>query len=336
MTAHRPITVAGAGSIGCFVGGLLATHGHNVTLLARPRISEQIIANGLRLTDFGGLDRNVAAFDITLSADPASLATAEIILVTVKTADTGSIAQMIADHAPKTATVISLQNGMDASAMLRAKLPDHDVRAAMVPFNVVPVADARYHRASNGDIVIAAGKGHLAADLSSPDLVFTESDAIAPVQWGKLLINLNNALNALSGLNLQAQLLQRPWRRLMADQMAEALRVLKAHGIAPKSTLPVPMSVVPWVLRLPTPIFSRVASRMLTIDPTARASMSYDLAAGKPTEIDALQGVIIRMGTAKSVPTPLCSRVAEALRQVEANAKAGAAGVPRLAPSDLS
>ena len=332
MTQSGRIVVAGAGSIGCFVGGVLAAHDAPVTLLARPRIMNQIRSNGLHLTDFGGLDLRVAPEDLTLSATPDCLSDASLILVTVKTADSAAIATAIKAHAPKDATIISLQNGVEAYDILRAHLPEMDIRAGMVPFNVVPKGPGGFHRATSGDIVIGTGQGALDQALSSEDLNFTETMRIRDVQWGKLLINLNNALNALSGLTLQAQLLDRPWRRVMARQMAEALGVLKAHGVSPVSTTPLPIGLIPWVLRLPTPLFSKVAARMLTIDPHARTSMSYDLEAGKPTEIDAIQGQIIRMGQEKSIPTPLCAEVADRICAAEAAGK----GLPHLKASEFS
>ena len=331
MTDKQPIVVAGAGTIGCFVGGLLAARGRDVTLLARARVIDQINEHGLHLTDFNGMDRRIPAQDLTLTDDPACLKQAAIVLVTVKTSDTAAMAREISLNTPQNAVVISLQNGLEAAQTLRDILPDHDLRAGMVPFNVVPVGPAAYHRSTSGDIVIEAGQMALADRLSQPDLVIVESDDIAAVQWGKLLINLNNALNALSGMTLQAQLLSRPWRCIMAAQMAEALKVLKAHGIRPKSTTPLPAGMIPFVLRLPTPIFQRIAAKMLTIDPTARTSMSYDLEGGKPTEIDALQGLIIKMGVENSVPTPLCTRVLHHVSQAQAVGQ----GLPCLSPTDI-
>ena len=154
MTDRRPIVVAGAGAIGCFVGGMLAAHGHDVTLLVRPGVAGQIRKHGLRLTGFDGLDQQVPAASLTLSQDPACLAEAGIVLVTVKTDDTADIARLVAQHTPALSTIVSLQNGLDAAEILREVLPLHDVRAGMVPFNVVPHGDGRYHRATSGDIEI--------------------------------------------------------------------------------------------------------------------------------------------------------------------------------------
>ncbi len=308
------IVIAGAGSIGCYCGALLADAGHMVTLLGRARVLDPIREQGLTVTDFSGFSLTVPATSLTLSTDPTCLAEADLIIVTVKSGATEDMAALIAAHASQSAPVLSWQNGMENARTLRAALPNHDVRAGMVPFNVVPTGPAAYHRATSGDIVIQAGPGSVAEHLTSARLPITESDQIEAVQWGKLVINLNNALNALSGLALVDQLTDRSWRRLMADQMAEALSVLKAAGYPVASTTPLPAWMTPHILRLPTPLFKRIASKMLTIDPSARTSMAYDLSAGLPTEIDSLQGEIIRLGQSLNKPTPINSRVAELIR----------------------
>ncbi len=309
------VVIAGAGSIGCYCGALLANAGHDVTLLGRARILDPIRDKGLTVTDFSGLRRHLEASELTLTEDPACVAGAELIVVTVKSGATAEMARQIAKSTPKAAPVLSWQNGMENARTLRAALPDHDVRAGMVPFNVVPTDPAGFHRATSGEIVIQSGPGKLGQTLSNSDLPVVESDDIDAVQRGKLVINLNNALNALSGLSLKDQLLDRNWRRLMADQMAEALSVLRSAGHPVGSTTPLPAWMTPYILRLPTPLFTRIAARMLTIDPSARTSMAYDLMAGRPTEIDSLQGEIIRLGAENGVPTPICAQVRELINQ---------------------
>lgn len=304
------IVIAGAGSIGCYCGALLAAAGHRVTLLGRARILDPIRTQGLTVTDFNGLRKTIPADHLILSEDPGCLAKADLIIVTVKSGATPQMAALIADHAPPNTPVLSWQNGLNNAQTLRAALPNRDIRAGMVPFNVVPAGQATYHRATSGEIIIETGPGTLAEKLTSADLPVQESAEIETVQWGKLVVNLNNALNALSGLTLHAQLRDRDWRRLMADQMAEALAVLKAADIPAASTTPLPVWMTPHILRLPTPLFTRIAAKMLTIDPSARTSMAYDVMAGRTTEIDSLQGEIIRLGAETGVATPLCIRVA--------------------------
>ncbi len=335
------IVIAGAGAIGCFCGGLWAAAGHSVTLLGRPRILGPIAQRGLTLTDFAGLKEQLEARQLTCSDNPAVLAEADLVVVAVKSSATAEMGHLIAQYAPPDAPVFSFQNAMTNAALLGQMLPGRDLRAAMVPFNVVPAEGAEagppgyqqpgYHRASSGEIMIAAGRGHWGRLLSVPGLPVVETPDITGVQWGKLLINLNNALNALSGLPLMTQLQSRHWRQLMADQMAEALRVMRAAGLKPISTTPLPVWMSPHILRLPNWAFTRIAAQMLTIDPTARSSMAQDLMQGRTTEVDALQGEIQRLGLAHGVQTPICDVVIQLIRQAEMKK----AGLPKLQPGQI-
>ncbi|MEL7092009.1 MAG: 2-dehydropantoate 2-reductase [Pseudomonadota bacterium] len=313
MAPRRPrIAVAGAGSIGCFVGGLLALAGHDVRFLGRARIIDAA-RGGLRLTGFDGLDAVLEAPH--MSDDPgAVLSGADLVLVCVKTADTAGIATQIASHAPG-AQVISLQNGIGNAGALRAALPGADVRAAMVPFNVVARGPAHFHRGTSGDIVVEAGP---LPDLGTPHLAWRQSDRIEAVQWGKLLINLGNAVNALADIPLREQLRDRAWRRIMAAQMAEALSVLRAAGIRPaRSTAAAPW-LIPHILRLPDALFTRIAAQMLTIDAEARSSMWEDLTLRRPTEIDALQGVIVGLAAEHGLDAPINARLLALVKAAEA------------------
>jgi 2-dehydropantoate 2-reductase len=326
MNSERPIGIAGAGSIGCFVGGMLAAGSRRVALLARPRVIGEIEAHGLRLTSFDGFDRRLAANQLALSDNPDVFADAGVVLVTVKSADTAEMAGIIAKHAPEDAVVVSLQNGVGNAALLREKLPRRRVLGGMVPYNVIALGEGRYHRATSGDIVIERDAAGTAEALSVPGLQMR-----AGVQWGKLLFNLNNALNALADLPLRQQLAQRSWRRLYADQVAEALAAIKAEGIRPVSTAPLPVSLMPPLLRLPDALFEIVLGRTMKIDPEARSSMWEDLQRGRRTEIDYLQGVITEIAARRGLAAPLSRRIVALIRKAEADGK----GSPGLTPEQI-
>ena len=327
MSDGPRIAIAGAGSIGGFVGGVLAQAGFDVRFLARPRLVDAVAATGLRLTGYDGLD--LCLTDVVVSDDPAAvLAGADLVLVCVKSGDTEAMGHLIAAHAPTSAQVISLQNGVANAACLRDVLPGWDVRAGMVPFNVVSDAPGRYHRATSGDILVEAGP---LPDLSTPHLTWRAVADIEAVQWGKLLINLGNAVNALADMPLLDQLQDRAWRRLMADQMAEALRVLHAAGITPAKTTAVAPRLIPHILRLPTPLFRVIAAAMLTIDAQARSSMWDDLTQGRKTEIDALQGAILQLADRYGRQAPLNARMRSLIRAAE---QAGN-GPPGLSPREI-
>ncbi len=327
----RRIAVLGAGSIGCFVGGMLARGGHSVTLVARPRIIDEITRNGLRLTSADGVDDIVSAGRLTLSESPGVLADADTVLLTVKSNDTADAADLIARHGAPSAIVISLQNGVSNADVLRVKLPGRTVLAGMVPFNVQSQGDGRFHRATSGDIVVERDAAGTAAALSVAGLKLRATGNIAGVQWGKLVLNLNNALNALSGLPVRAQLAQRPWRMVMADQWAEALGVLRAAGITIVSATPVPAAWTPFLLRLPDPLFEAILGRTMTIDASARSSMSDDLLRGRRTEIDYLQGVIVDLARRHGIDAPLSHRVVALIKQAEA----AGGGLPKLTPQQV-
>jgi 2-dehydropantoate 2-reductase len=331
MIPDRPIGIAGAGSIGCFVGGMCAATGRRVALLARPRVIQEIEAGGLRLTSFEGFDRTIAASGLTLSDDPAIFGDAGAVLVTVKSADTAEMADIIAKHAPADAVVVSLQNGIGNVAVLRQRLPGRRVLAGMVPFNVVSAGAGRFHRSTSGDIVIEQDDSGTAAQLSVPGLTMRPSQNIAGVQWGKLLLNLNNALNALGDLPLRKQLAQRPWRMLFADQMAEGLAAIRAEGITPVSSTPIPAGWTPPLLRLPDAIFEALLGRTMKIDPEARSSMWEDLRRGRPTEIGYLQGVITEIADRRGLQVPLSRRIVALIRRAEAAGK----GSPGLTPEQI-
>lgn len=331
MITDKPIGIAGAGSIGCFVGGMLALAGRRVTLLARPRVIQEIEANGLHLTSFEGFDRQIAANALTLSGDIKTFSDAGMVLVTVKSPDTAEIADLIARHAPADAVIVSLQNGISNVAELRQRLPGRRVLAGMVPFNVIAPGPGRFHRATSGDIVIEQDAEATADQLSVPGLKMRATDNIAGVQWGKLLLNLNNALNALAGVPLRQQLAQRSWRRLFADQMAEGLAAIAAERIKPVSSTPIPPRWMPHLMRLPDALFAMLLGGAMKIDPEARSSMWEDLQRGRRTEIDYLQGVITAIADRHGLQAPLSRRIVALIKSAEAGGK----GSPQLTPDQI-
>jgi 2-dehydropantoate 2-reductase len=331
MVAGPTIGIAGAGSIGCFVGGMLAAGGRRVALLARPRVIAEIAAHGLRPTSFEGFDQTITRDRFALSENPSFFADAAIVLVTVKSADTAAMADVVARYAPSDVVVVSLQNGVGNTAVLRERLPGRRVLGGMVGFNVIALGQGRFHRATSGSVVIAQDAAHTAEKLSVPGLSVQSTDNIDGVQWGKLLLNLNNALNALADLPLRRQLAQRPWRRLFADQVAEGLAAIRAEGIKPVSSTPIPIAWMPSLLRLPDSIFEALLGRTVKIDPEARSSMWEDLKHGRRTEIDYLQGVITEIAGRRGLEAPLSRRIVELIRQAERDAR----GSPGLTPEQI-
>lgn len=330
------IVVAGAGSVGCYIGGCLALAGRNVALFGRLALMDRIEQRGLRVTDLEGRDRAVAKGKIEVQTDAEiALGDTGYVLVTVKSGATDDMASLIDEFAPPDAVIISLQNGVRNVQRLRSAMKrPREILTGMVPFNVVLATDEtqlRVHKATQGSVLIERGVAGLAELMNVDGCATCETEDMRGVLWGKLLLNLNNALNALSGLPLAQELSDRRWRRLLAQQMDEALRVMRKAGIKPTKLAAAPPGVVPIVLRLPDRLFALVAKQMLAVDPHARSSMWDDLHKGRITEISEFQGVIAELGRKHQIATPLTDRIIALVLEAE-QARCGA---PALTPYEI-
>ncbi|WP_439572841.1 2-dehydropantoate 2-reductase [Phreatobacter sp.] len=336
VPAGRPaFIVVGAGAIGCHVGGRLAASGARVVFLAHDRSRMALAARGLSVTDLDGSRFDLAPQSLHLAGTPAEAALqaggGPFVLLCVKGPSTEAAAAGIAAVLPPGTPVLSLQNGVDNPARIRSAAPGLVVLAGMVPFNVAlsmeDGAPVTAHRGTSGDL---HAEDHPAVRAVAPafaaaGLPLTLSSDMAAVQWGKLLLNLNNPVNALSGLPLKRQLLDPDYRRVLAALQAEALAVMKAAGIRPAKIGAAPPALIPTILRLPTWAFSRIAASMLSIDERARSSMLDDIEAGRPTEIDDLCGAIVRMAERAGAAAPLNSLMIEWIRHLRAGEHAAGA-----------
>lgn len=343
------VVVLGAGSIGCYLAGcVLASYSasndtNNVTggpntglslkLIGRPRLQNDIVCSGLTLTDWQGRSEKVPSNAINFMCDYDGLASADFIFLCVKSQDTHSAAQIIKAHAKSDAVVISFQNGV-ANGDILASLLTQPIIKGMVPFNVFYQGNGHFHCGTEGRLAIedplsvCAPVVQLFEDARLPVTVYSD---ISGVQYGKLIMNLNNAVNALSGIPLKQQLGDRSYRLVMAQVLKEALLVFKAEGIEPARTGKVIPKLMPTIMRLPNFLFSIVAASTLKIDPQARSSMYEDLQLGRTTEIDFLNGEIVRLGEKNKIPTPVNSNIVALIKQAQGtNSKS-----PMLAASQL-
>jgi 2-dehydropantoate 2-reductase len=133
-------------------------------------------------------------------------------------------------------------------------------------------------------------------------------------------------VNALSGIPLKAELSQRAYRRSLALLIDEALMILRIAGIHPAKVARVGPRLLPVLLGLPDAAFKRVAAAMLRIDPEARSSMWEDLQAGRRTEVDYLNGAVVKLAESLGRAAPANRRMIELIRNAEADAPAALPG----------
>jgi len=314
------ISILGAGSVGCFIGGAWASAGLPIRFIGRARIGEAIRADGLTLTDYAGWRVRLAPDQVDFATAPEALAEAEIVIVSVKSIATAEAAQQIAGHAREGALVISFQNGVSNVDALRAALGSRfEVVQGTVPFNIAYLGHGRFHKGVAGDLIVqeTPRTRTLAEQIGSGPARLRLADDMTGIAWGKLLINLNNAVNALSGRTLLEQLKERDYRRVVAASIVEALELLEAAGIEPAQSGPIPPRLLPHAIAAPNLIFNNLFLKVQKIDAKARSSMADDIRAGRPTEIDHLNGEVVALAARLGKRAPVNSAIVALIKQAE-------------------
>ncbi|MEN9903677.1 MAG: 2-dehydropantoate 2-reductase [Pseudomonadota bacterium] len=280
------IAIMGAGGVGSYYGGLLARAGCSVTLIARAGHAEAVRRAGLRLqtTSF---DQTVA---IDADTDPQAVAGADWVLVCVKAGDTEGAAKAMAPHLRDDALVLSLQNGIDNAERLQALLPLQRVEPVLVYAAVELAGPGHVRHHGRGELVIGIGPDSdaVAAFFKHAGVPVEVLPDIRVAQWSKLMVNCAyNALSAISRLPY-GRMIQGPGvEATMREAVAECLAVARAEGV-----------------ELPADSWERVRA-LADAMPTQQSSTAQDLARGRRSEIDHLNGHVVRRGEALGVPTPV-------------------------------
>lgn len=286
-TEVRPLKVAvmGAGAVGCYFGGMLARAGNEVTFIARPQHVEAIARDGLRM-ETRTFHEYVRARAV---GEPSGVSEADVVLFCVKSMDTESAGRQLRPYLRPDALVLCLQNGVDNADRLRAVLPDHEVAAAVVYVATEMAGPGHLKHHGRGELVIepSFASESVAQALVAAGVPTEISSNVRGALWLKLILNCAyNAVSAIAqrpyGENVQSEGI---WD-VMRDVVDECLAVAKADGIQ-------------------MPADAHVANRKLVETmPSQYSSTAQDLARGKPTEIDYLNGYIVRRGEALGVATP--------------------------------
>ncbi len=312
------VTVIGAGVVGCYMGGRLAPHAE-VTLVGRAEVLDPIRINGLTVDSLDGELLHVPSDRLSLAESPESVRHADVVLVCTKARSTAAATSQFVHYLRHDAVVVGLQNGLHSADTIRDEVDITPVVAGVVPFNVARTGPASFRRTSTGEFVMDAHPraAPLARALRDAGVPVRTTDDMQAVLHGKLLLNLNNAIQALSGLPLRTELLDRDLRQCVSLCQMETNRVFTAVGVVPRVPLAVPAAVLPVVMRFPTPLFRSLAHALLRIDATGTSSMHDDLRRGRPTEIDVIQGEVVRMAARLGMTAPASERVVQLVHEAE-------------------
>jgi 2-dehydropantoate 2-reductase len=279
------VAVMGAGAVGCYYGGMLARAGREVVLIGRPQHVEAVRRDGL-LMDTKSFREHVR---IDTCLDASGVRGAQLVLCCVKSTDTANAAAEMAPHLAPDAIILSLQNGYDNAARLQALL-GRPVFPAVVYVATEMAGPGHLKHHGRGELVIGpfAGSAAVVALFAAAGVPVQVSDNVAGALWTKLIVNC--AYNALSAITQMPYGLIAPGEGVagvMEDVVAECLAVAAADGV----TVPGDMSEA----------VAGIARTMAT----QTSSTAHDVARGKPSEIDHLNGYVVRRGEALGIATPV-------------------------------
>jgi 2-dehydropantoate 2-reductase len=278
------VAVMGAGAVGCYYGAMLARAGHDVCLIGRPQHVAAMNTRGLILETA----RFTQALQVRATVEAAGVADADLILFCVKSNDTAAAGNDMAPHLTQRATILSLQNGVDNAERLQALLKRPVVPAAVYVATDMPApGHVRHH--GRGELVVGVcpASAEIAAAFEKAGVPAQVSDEVVEALWAKLIVNC--AYNALSAIG------QLPYGRMievegvvdiMRDAVGECLEVAARLGVS------LPDDIIETVLG--------IAASM----PNQFSSTAQDLARSKATEIDHLNGYVVRKAREIGIPTP--------------------------------
>ncbi|MGI2036967.1 2-dehydropantoate 2-reductase [Shewanella frigidimarina] len=316
------IAIFGAGSTGCYLAGQLCISELQVSLICRPAIKQKIIANnGITLTDYNGFKQTIMpqALITDINQESSINGKFDVVFVTLKCHQVSSIANQLMAITHDNSSIIFMQNGLGSFDSIKDSLGHYSLLQGITPFNVLQLPNAVFHKGTEGAFTLQANPHTIAIQSALVNHGFgcdIEAD-FTPMIYGKLLLNLNNALNAVTDLPIKQQLSHYKNRRILAKAMKEWLAVCEAADIQLHQYTKVKPSWLPTILSLPNVLFTVLAKQMLDIDPKARSSMWEDIQAKRKTEVDYINGAVVSMGKKYGIKTPVNQAIVEQIKQLE-------------------
>lgn len=316
--------ILGAGLIGCYLGGAFTYTQQNVTLIAKAHFKNQLLTN-YALSDYEGHHYSLDKCPTIISPDALDTLEqkADILWLTVKCLALESVIPNIVSCISANTIIICCQNGIANHLGIQKAFPDNTVIRAMVPFNVVNDEPGVFHRGSQGHMVLECADNigdaiqWLSRQVNSDFLPTHTTYHMTELQWAKLQLNLGNAVNALANIPVKSMLENKHYRSLIAKLMLELLAVTNKKHIKLPKIANLPNKWIPRVLSLPDWMFSRVAQKMLAVDPNVRTSMWWDLQSKRLTEIDFLNAKVVEIGAQIGVKTPLNQKIVDLIKQAQ-------------------
>ena len=299
------VAVMGAGSMGGYFGGMLSRAGHDVTLIARGENLVAIRSAGLRMrTESGDFTVPCSATD-----HPAGVGPVDLALLTTKTYHNVDAVPAMAPLIGSNTAVLSLQNGIDSYLPVVQQFPDAIMLPGAAYIEASRLGPGVVQQAGRVVRVVAGGtRGsppehreraeEICAAFQDAEVEAEASDDIEVALWTKFLFIATMAGVTSLAREFVRDLLPRPeWRKIVRACLEEIETAGRASGV-----------------NLADDVVGSTFDYMDQSRGAMRASMHTDLVAGRPLELEALNGAVVRAGEAAGVPTPINDVIYAALK----------------------
>jgi 2-dehydropantoate 2-reductase len=313
------IAVVGAGAIGSVLGGLLARAGEPVTLIGRPAHVAAIQRDGLRIDGAHG------AFTVLVPAQEALDFRPDLVLLTVKAQDVEEAVRQIQPQAAGV-PLVALQNGLRSDETVAEWLGSETTIRCVVFFDALYLQPGEVTSLAEGSLVLglyAPGDPSRLRPIQerlNRVVPTTITENVVGAKWTKLLTNaMGNSLDAMTGQSLAVAMEESSLRRIGVCLMQEGLAVSRAAGVRLEPLPGLPLTALKIMLRAPLPLAAAFLGRAARRGRSAESLTStlQSLRRGQPTEIDYLNGEIVRVGREVGVPTPYNATAVALVHEVE-------------------
>lgn len=306
--------IVGAGAVGGVLGALLHASGHATGLLVRDTGDAAAPVPATLRVGFASRRAPVIAAGVPMGARLADFAPRRV-LVAVKHPALDAVAAALRELPPEV-PVVSCLNGVRSTDVLRRALPGRSVSHLTVLFNSKVEAPLCYRLTTRPMLTLEQRDPPWRASLRRARFLVTQGDAGAA--WGKLLFNLNNAICTLTDTGFLDLMRDRHLRRAFLHTLDEAVATLQAAQVRFRMPFPVPYRVYRMMGLYLGPLPAYAARLGNSLSAAARPSMAADIAAGRPTEVEQINGEISALGRAVGQPTPVNDTLARLVHALEA------------------
>ncbi|OYT57816.1 hypothetical protein B6U70_01940 [Euryarchaeota archaeon ex4484_162] len=309
--------VVGLGAVGSIIGGFIAQTGENIVLIGKKNQIERIKKYGIKIDDV-----EIKKNNMILTERFSYLSDVDVVFVCVKSQDTENVARSINKHLKDKALIVSLQNGVRNASILE-KITGVKTLSGIILFNAVYNKAGDVSLTMRGGILLEYNRDRKDMIIEIHKLLKKAGFRVKLIEdinaalWSKLVLNLQIAVTALTGQTIKESIGNKTSRELIIATIEEGIQITRGSGIKLSALPYVDPNRMIWVLKTFGFLSPIISSYVLGLKKEARNSMWQSLSRGKSTEIDYINGEIVKLAKQNGLQAPINTKLVELIKEVE-------------------